>query len=143
MIIDAETGYQFALMLQSGLPHVDALRYFYPETDPNDLGPLVKEWISNKFVLSATRKLQGKAFQEMTLEEKIKCTLDLHYSQMAYFLYSHNYSTLNSQDKLKADTCRLALESKAAGTAGKMTPLTEFWADLRKNDTLKLNARIQ
>lgn len=127
-----EQAWQFALMIQGGFPPADAIRYFTDLTDEGDVAGLLKLWLGSKLVGTAILQLQGKAFQDMTLEEKIKYSLDLHYSQMAYFLYSRNYSTLSSSDKQKADTCRIALEQKAAGTAGQADPLTRFWDDLRK-----------
>ena len=73
----------------------------------------------------------GKSWQEMSLEERIHFSIDKHYSEMAYFLYSHNYSQLVGTDRQKADICRQALEAKIAGTAGKMGPLEQFWADIK------------
>jgi hypothetical protein len=67
----------------------------------------------------------------MSAEERIRFAIDKHYNEMAYFLYSHNYGELSGPDKAKADTCRQALEAKLAGTAGKFTPLDEFWNDMR------------
>lgn len=127
-----EQGWQFALMIQGGMPQINALAYFYPDADDRTLAEHLKNWSRSKFVSEATLQLQGKAFQEMTLEEKIKYSLDLHYSQMAFFLYSRNYSVLNPSDKQKADTCRMALEAKVAGTSGQSNPLTQFWDDLRR-----------
>jgi hypothetical protein len=66
----------------------------------------------------------------MTLEEKIKTATDNHYAQLAYFLFSHNYSDLGTTDKAKADTARQALEAKLAGTAGKGDALSQFFSDI-------------
>jgi hypothetical protein len=49
---------------------------------------------------------------------------------MAFYLYSHNYCDLSGNEKLKADTCRQALEVKTAGMAGKLDALSQFYADI-------------
>jgi hypothetical protein len=66
----------------------------------------------------------------MDLNERIRYVMDKHYSEMAYFLYAHNYADLVGADKAKADTCRLALEAKQAGFAGKQDALSRFFADV-------------
>jgi hypothetical protein len=66
----------------------------------------------------------------MDLMEKIRYSIDRHYAQMAYYLYTHNYSELTAAEKSKADTARQVLEAKLAGRAGKETPLEAFTRDL-------------
>lgn len=123
---------QFALMVQAGMPPIDAIIYFFPDMDPGDLKNTLKGWQSHDFVQRATHALQGKLWQEMTLEERINYAVDKHYAEMAYYLYSRNYALLQGTDKQKADTCRTALEAKLAGTAGKQSPLYDWWDDVRK-----------
>ena len=127
-------------MLHSGMPALDALQYFFPEeTDSQILLASLKEWTHSKGVQTATLALQGKAWQDMTLEEKITLSVDKHYAELAYFLYSHNYAQLVGADRQKADICRQALEAKLAGTSGKLGPIEAFWNDLRTGK-VKLNA---
>lgn len=138
-----EQAWQFALMIQGGMPPIDAIGYFFSGVEDRELMQHLKGWQTSSFFKIATLQLQGKAFQDMTLEEKIKYSLDLHYSQMAYYLYSRNYAVLTSAEKQKADTCRIALEQKIAGTAGQNDPLTNFWRDLRSGKvTLPAHAKI-
>lgn len=128
---DKQQAWQFALMIQGGMPPMDALSYFFEGADDRDLMGHLRVWQSSANFKAATLQLQGKAFQDMDLEEKIKYSLDLHYSQMAYYLYSRNYAILTQVEKQKADTCRIALEAKLAGTSGQNDPLSNFWRDLR------------
>ena len=135
MELTKETALQFALIISSGMPHSEAIRYFCePEEEPF---AKLKVWSMSPLVAQATLSIQKKSWQDMTLSERIKCAIDLHYSQMAYFLYSHNYVEVAGTDKQKADTCRQALEAKLAGMAGKMDALTSFWSDVA-NGTVKL-----
>lgn len=127
-----EQASQYALMIHGGMPPVDALAYFFPDSGPEELSSIAHDWSRSPTVQRRILELQGKTFQDMTLDEKIKLSLELHYSQMAYFLYSRNYSLLSGTDKQKADTCRLALESKIAGTAGQTNPLISWWDDVRR-----------
>ena len=125
-------AHQFALMLQSGMPPVDAIPYFFaPETEPSVLAEALKGWMRSAAVQHAVRTLQGNDWQAMTLDERIRLAIDKHYAELAYFLYSHNYSTLTGGDRAKADICRQSLEAKIAGTAGKLGPIEAFWNDVK------------
>lgn len=129
-----EIAFQFAVMLTSGMPAEDAIRYFIPEDDPDPLGTAkttLSKWLRSTHVKQALKTLQGRSWQDMSGEERIKSALDLHYNQLAYFLYSHNYASLVGADKAKADTCRQALEAKLAGMAGKGDFLSRFFDDVQ------------
>lgn len=121
---------QFALMCGSGMPGVDALAYFYPGVDSASLMDELRVWQTSKRVQTATLKVQGKSWQDRSLDERISFALEKHYAEQAYFLYSRNYATLTGTDKLKADTCRQVLEAKLAGTSGKMDPISTWFADV-------------
>ena len=131
MAPDKDSAHQFALMLHSGMPARDAITYFTDETDSQALLALLKEWTHSPSVARATLALQGKSWQDMTLDEKIQITIDKHYAELAYFLYSHNYAELMGAERSKADTCRQALEAKLAGMSGKMGPIEAFWSDIK------------
>jgi hypothetical protein len=130
-------AWQLALMVQAGMPPIDAIRYFYPDEDNGSvLVRLAAAWGKSNAYQESTRRLQGKIFSEMGLDERINYTLELHYSQLAYFLYSNNYSTMNPAECKKADTCRQALETKLAGNAGIANPLVQFWNDVKSGKTV-------
>lgn len=122
---------QFALMLASGMPQIDVIAYFFPDLTPTDLKVELDRWTQAPTVRTAILAQMGKAWQDMSLEERIQFAIDKHYSEMAYFLYSHNYSQLVGNDRQKADICRSALEAKIAGTAGKLGPIESFWHDIK------------
>lgn len=127
-----EEAWQFALMTQAGMPALAALQYFLAaDTPPGDVALILKQWANSTTYRAALLKLQGKTWQEMTLDERIQTAIDLHYNQLAYILYSRNYAELVGAERQKADICRAALEAKIAGTSGKMGPLEQFWADIR------------
>lgn len=135
-----EQAQQFAIMLSAGLPAEDAIVYFTDSTDPNELEEMLRSWLSSRAVKSAILALAGKPWNEMTIDEKIRSSLDFTYSSMAYFLLTHNYGSLGRDDKAKADSARAVLEAKLAGTSGRGDALSEFFADLRAD---KLKERIK
>ena len=124
-----EQAAQFALLLSTGLPSHEAIRYFF-ETE-GDAERWHDQWVKSRAVGQATKLLQGKAWQEMEALERIELAITKHYNELAYFLYSRNYSDLSGAEKAKADTCREALERKLAGTAGKLSAIEAFWNDAR------------
>jgi hypothetical protein len=67
----------------------------------------------------------------MTTEERMRYAIDIHYSQLATYLVSHNYADLAPADKQKADSARQAIEAKLAGMAGKGDALSRFLEDLQ------------
>lgn len=123
---------QFAIMLQAGLPARDAIRYFAESDDQIQVSQQLQEWQRSREVARAMSNLMGKSWQDMNLDEKINHALDLHYSALAYFLFSNNYSDLEGSDKAKADTARQALEARLAGTAGKGDALSQFFDDINR-----------
>jgi hypothetical protein len=125
-----EQAEQFALMLNAGLPAEEAILYFTDSEDPAEVGEMLANWLRSKALKAATLKLQSKPWTEMSLEEKLHTSIDLHYAGLAYFLFTHNYGSLGPADKAKADTARGAIEAKLAGTAGKTDVLSQFISDL-------------
>ena len=57
-------------------------------------------------------------------------SLQKHYNELSYFLWTTNYGECSGSDRNKADTCRQAIEAKVAGMAGRESPLTRFYHDL-------------
>ena len=131
---NTEQATQFALFLSVGAPPSEAIRYFIPEEETVSatyLAVQAEQWLRSKAVQAAVRKIQGgKDWTEMTTSERLQTAIDKHYTEMAYFLYSRNYVDLTGADRAKADTCRASLESKLAGTAGKLSAVEQFWSDV-------------
>lgn len=136
MIPTKDTALQFAIMLSAGMPASDAIVYFLPaDTQTGEVTLWLRKWLGSAMVQSAIRQVQGKEWQEMSLEERIKFAVNKHYTEMAYYLYSHNYSDLTGADKTKADTCRSTLEAKLAGMSGKLDALSAWWEEVRTGRT--------
>lgn len=137
---DKDQATQFAIMLSSGMPAGEAILYFLPpQPHPQVFEEALRVWTTAETTKRAILAIQGKAWQDLDIEERCKLAIDKHYSEMAYFLYSRNYIELVGAEKQKADTCRQALEAKLAGMAGKMDALTRFWADV-SGGKIKLTA---
>lgn len=130
MMPDKDQALAFAIMLQAGLPAKDAILYFATSEDPSEQAYMLQDWQRSASVKRAMLSLMGKAWQDMTLEEKRDHALNLHHAQLAYFLFSHHYEDLASADKQKADTARQVLEAHRAGTLGKEDALTKFFSDI-------------
>lgn len=129
-----EEALQFCQMLFCGMPSMDAIRYFLPTLEDGWTEEQVRafhdRWVKGKEIGPARKIVEGKEWSELTPEERIKRAIDKHYTEMAYFLYSTNYASIQGADKTKADTCRGALEAKLAGMAGKLDPLSKFFEDV-------------
>lgn len=126
-----DAALQFAIILSSGMPSIEAILYFAPDLEGAELKGLHDRWMRADNVRKAILTVQGKPWEKMTLEERIRFAIDKNYSEMAYFLYSHNYNDLVGNEKQKADTCRTVLEQKLAGMAGKMDSLMQFFDDIK------------
>lgn len=129
-----ENAKSFALMLHIGLPPTDAIAYFLPVeemADPSIVAATRELWLRSPLVQKESEKLMGGKWEEMSLEARIKVSLDKHYAEKAYFLFNHNFSELTGGDLTKAQEARKVLEAKMAGTSGKLDPLAEFYNDLK------------
>ena len=121
-----------AAMILSGAPITEAVRYFWDEEMPEetliageDLWPVQPE------VLQALEQQTGGVpGHQLTDDERLDISIRKHYNEMAYFLWTTNYTECDGASKLKSDTCRQAIEAKVAGMAGKESPLASFYHDL-------------
>lgn len=128
---DAEQAQQFALMLQTGVPAADAVRYFLPEdAHPDAVKDVAERWARCAAVRDAQVELNGGEWSALTPEGRIQQALEKHYNEMAYYLYTTNYGELDGAKRSKADSCRIALEAKLAGMQGKMDALARFYMDM-------------
>lgn len=130
-----EQASQFVILLSAGLPASDAIRYFLGDEPDGGwteaaIQRFLARWAAHPSVAAAQKRLMGKEWQELSAEERIKYALDKHYAEMAYFLFANNYGSIGGADKVKADTCRGVLETKLAGMAGKLDPLSNFLQDI-------------
>jgi hypothetical protein len=131
-VLEEEEAAQFAAMLLAGAPVVDAVGYFFPE-DVHEafVAEAIEEWPVQKEVLEALQRYTGgEAWHKMSDEARSELALRKHFNEMAYYLWTNNYTELDGSGKVKADTCRQALQDKASGIAGQDSPIARFYHDL-------------
>ena len=131
-LLDEDEASQFAAMLLAGAPIVDAVGYFFPD-DAHEafLADAIEDWPVQKEVLEAIQRYTGgEAWHTMTDEARSELALRKHFNEMAYYLWTNNYSERDGSGKVKADTCRQALQDKASGIAGQDSPIARFYHDL-------------
>ena len=108
------------MMVLSGVPVGEAVRHFCDAEEEDDrLAGYAERW-----------PVQDEVWHELTDSTRLDVSLKKHYNEMAYFLWSTNYVELEGSAKVKADTCRAAIEAKVAGMAGKESPLAAFYHNL-------------
>jgi hypothetical protein len=105
--------------------------YFTDADDPGEVQLLLRKWQRSLMVKRAIASLMTKPWEEMTLDEAMREGLENHYRQLATLLHVENYLEAEPQMKGKMDSARCALEAKLAGSAGKMDPINQFFADVR------------
>ena len=120
------------MILLSGAPVTDAVRYFLPATASDaDRAVATEQWPAQAEVLEAIQRYTGgEAWHQMADQDRMSVALKKHYNEMAYYLWTANYAEMTGNEKLKADTCRVALETKLAGMAGQESPLARFYHDM-------------
>lgn len=135
-----EQATQFAIILSSGLPAKDALAYFVDEPDPALFAHTLQKWEKSPKVAKALKHIMGKDWQDMTWRERCEISIEWHYSQLALLMVRVNYLEASAADKQKLDTARSAIEAKLAGSAGQMSQVDQFFADL-KSGRIKVAAQ--
>jgi hypothetical protein len=122
----------FASMVLSGAPVAEVVPYFCPDTASEDeLLQAEETWPMQAEVLAAIeRQSGGVPWHQLGDDQRLDVALRKHYNEMAYFLWTTNYAACDGASKLKADTCRSAIEAKVAGMAGQESPLASFYHDL-------------
>lgn len=138
----ADQARAFAIMLQAGVPASDAIRYFTDSAEPTELALMLRDWTSSRAVASATRAIEGSAWEDLSLEQKCTRARDMHYAGLAYYLYRTHYAEVGPTDQAKLDKARAAVDAFLAGRAGNSDPLSEFFNDLMAGK-LKANAPSQ
>ncbi len=127
----SDQSMSFAIMLHAGVPASDAILYFTESSDPAEIAGMLKDFSTSRTVAAALRSLEGPAWEELTLADKITRALNQHRAGMAYFLYRNHFAEVGAADQAKLNQARAALESYQAGTAGQSDPLSSFFDDLR------------
>ena len=118
-------------MLKAGLPAEQAILYFTDSKDNDEIAHMLGVWLRCAAVGKAQKRLLGKRWEEMSLDEQCDTALTQGYANLAYFLWAVNYYSADKMQKDKLDTARTALEARKAGTAGKGDALTTFFDDVK------------
>ena len=134
-----EQAAQFALMLHVGLPSSEAILYFFEHEA--EARAAHDAWVRSREVRQAKLALDGKAFEHMSLDERITHALHKHYAELAYILNSRHYLDTVGLEKVKMDSARDVLEKRQAGVSGVSDPLAAFWNDIRSGK-IKLSTPI-
>ena len=123
---------EFATMVLSGAPVAEIVRYFWDIEVPDEvLLGCEDQWPVQQEVVAAVRlQMGGDSWHRLTDAQRLDVSLRKHYNEMAYFLWTTNFAESEGGAKLKADTCRQAIEAKVAGMAGRESPLASFYHDL-------------
>jgi hypothetical protein len=127
-------------MLNAGMPVEHIMTYFLPDSTPGERSSVAAGWTRSRLLQDAIKELQGDEWHLLSLDDRIQKSIDKHYSELAYFLYTHNYSDASGMEKTKSDTARVVLETKLAGNAGKNDPLSQFYSDLKAGKIKSLSA---
>jgi|TARA_R100001086_G_scaffold199110_2_gene115380 hypothetical protein len=123
---------QFAQIVLSGAPIPEAVRYFWDVTLTEDQAARYEQaWPRQPEVVAAVEAQSGGApWHLLTDGVRWERALQKHYNELAYFLWTTNYAECVGAEKIKADTCRAAMEAKVAGMAGRESPLATFYHEL-------------
>jgi hypothetical protein len=130
--LTATEAKELASMILSGAPVGEAVRYFLPEgVSEDDLLEAEEQWPMQTAVIRALeQQTGGTSWHRLGDDQRLDLSLRKHYNEMAYFLWTTNYTECDGASKMKSDTCRQAIEAKVAGMAGKESPLASFYHDL-------------
>lgn len=120
--LTADTAYEFVKLLHAGLSGLDALAYIAPDylgtiaEDADAQRALLTAWARSRLVLEATTKLNSAPWQSLDPEARLQIALDKHYAELAYFLYTHDWSEAEGTDLKKATDAREALAKRLEGS---------------------------
>lgn len=118
-------------LLAAGVPPHDALRYLDPEyfavADPKQRHAWLLAWSGDPMTLRAQSSLNGADWPDLEAGQRLTIAFDKHLAELAYFLFSHDYSKIEGTDLRKADAAREALMSYLKeGADAESSPFKRF-----------------
>lgn len=135
---------QFAMLAMAGVPNTEIVLYFLPTAaEDEDVQEAVVQWPRQREVVQEMQKFSKGPWQDLTDTQRWEAALAKTYNEMAYFLWSHNYAELTGSERQKADTCRMAIEAKMAGTSGQSSPMERMYQELAKKYAETGSARVK
>lgn len=120
---------EFVKLLMAGFPPTSALAYFSPR-DFKAASKAMKqqwldEWTDDDRVTTELEKVNGGKWQELDKGDRIRIAMEKHQAEMAYFLYTHNFNTMEGVDQRRAEMARETLGAILAGGDG-TDPLSPY-----------------
>lgn len=94
--LTASLAIQFVQMLHAGIPADKALVYFsvdyFNSCDKHARQAWLDRWCSDPLVLAATTAFLKGEWHTLEPDARLQCALDKHLAELAYLLYTNNYS---------------------------------------------------
>jgi len=127
---------RYVQLLQAGLPPADAMSAIVPlEVKPfranlELMGKWLTYWNAHPLVTAAIERQNGGKWEDLPLETRITLALGHAHGQLAYFLYSQDFSTVTDIPTLKKlAEARAALVESTRGGSGSEDDLKDFMRD--------------
>lgn len=116
--ITERTAHAYVTLLHAGVDPVRALRYFaadyFDACKPDALHAWLTRWSRSRTVLKAQTALMGGRWQDLDADRRIAIALDKHFAELAYYLVSRDFSTVQDVELRKMTDARTALQAKLA-----------------------------
>ncbi len=129
-----EQAMEFAKLLRSGVPQYDAVCYILGPM-PSPLAEVVlQRWMRSGNVVEALATINGGRWPALDEDARLDVALSKHYSELAHYLYTHDYDSADGPTQRKIDAAREALEGQRAGRMQQNSPFAKFLATLLKGE---------
>lgn len=151
--LTGDLAYAFVQLLHAGLSGPDALAYCAPEYrgalaedtkhGASRLAAWLTKWSRDRLTLAAATRLNHGEWHQLEPDARLAIALDKHYAELAYFLYTHDWASLDGTDLRKATDAREALTKKLEGTdAADDSPMVAFLRALQEG-TVRQDKPVQ
>ena len=113
--LDAQQARQFARILASGCRLEDVPYYLLPNVDPKRAWDLVKRWAVSPLLVDALNEFNRGAWPDIDKNDRLALAVDQSNAQMARFIYTARFDTLQGPDLKKYMEARAALVAHTTG----------------------------
>lgn len=90
-----ERAAAFVRLLHAGLPAADAVAMILPTATDEQVIDTVSAWGNNPVTLAALAEFSRGKWQDLEPEARLTLARDKWLAEQAYFLYTHNFSTID------------------------------------------------
>lgn len=127
-----ERAASFVKLMHAGLPPDKAVIYIIPEANPEQAARISAMWANAPLTLAATIVFTRGEWASLDADTRLAIARDKFLAEQAYFLYTHQYATLDGVDLGKAKYAYEAISAylSAQGSGGD-DPLARFLKDLQ------------